>query len=99
MTGQGAGAGGTPVFGPIYATVDNLCPECKIGDIDLGLGGDGRWEMQWNFVDCGRLEGRKRGREGGKDTWKILSHPSAPYFSKVTHSLFSQSLLLLKPTQ
>lgn len=42
------------MFGPIYATVDNLCPECAFGDIDLGLGGDGRWEMQWDFIDCGK---------------------------------------------
>lgn len=50
--GAGAGAGSTPVLGPIYATVDNQCPECKFGDVDFGLGGDGRWRITWDFVDC-----------------------------------------------
>ncbi|EKU21787.1 hypothetical protein NGA_0225800 [Nannochloropsis gaditana CCMP526] len=53
LTGNGDGSGMTPVVGPIYATVDNLCPECSFGDIDLGLGGDGRWQAHWDFVDCG----------------------------------------------
>ena len=52
-TGSGGGLGTTPIIGPIYATVDNLCPECKFGDIDFGLGGDGRWQINWDFVDCG----------------------------------------------
>ncbi len=55
LTGTGYGIGTTPVFGPIYATVDNVCPECSYGDIDLGLNGDGRWKMNWDFVDCGKL--------------------------------------------
>jgi hypothetical protein len=42
----------TPIVGPIFATVDNECPECKYGDVDFGLGGDGRWRIQWDFVDC-----------------------------------------------
>jgi len=50
--GQGDGVGMTPFKGPVYATVDNLCPECKAGDVDFGIGGDGRWKIQWNFVGC-----------------------------------------------
>jgi len=53
LTGTGYGIGTTPVIGPIYATIDNVCPECSYGDIDLGLDGDGRWKMNWDFVDCG----------------------------------------------
>jgi len=52
ITGNGNGIGMTPIIGPLYATIDNLCAECKNGDIDLGLGGDGRWRIEWNFVSC-----------------------------------------------
>lgn len=52
-TGTGSGLGTTPLMGPIYATIDNLCPECKYGDVDFGLGGDGRWQINWDFIDCG----------------------------------------------
>jgi hypothetical protein len=52
IIGEGNGVGMTPIIGPLYATIDNLCPECKDGDVDLGLGGDGRWRIQWNFVSC-----------------------------------------------
>ena len=52
LTGKGQGAGMTPIFGPVFATIDNLCPECKDGDVDLGLGGDGRWRVQWDFISC-----------------------------------------------
>jgi hypothetical protein len=52
ITGKGEGSGQTPIFGPILATIDNECPECKFGDVDLGLGGDGRWRITWDFVDC-----------------------------------------------
>jgi len=56
-TGTGEGLGTTPIVGPIFATVDNLCPECKFGDVDFGLGGDGRWKINWDFIDCGEARG------------------------------------------
>lgn len=46
------GIGTTPILAPIFATIDNLCPECQHGDIDLGLNGDGRWHIEWEFVPC-----------------------------------------------
>ena len=46
------GLGMTPIVEPIKATIDNLCPECNHGDIDIGLNGDGRWKISWEFVDC-----------------------------------------------
>jgi hypothetical protein len=52
ITGKGEGIGQTPIFGPILATIDNECPECKFGDIDMGLSGDGRWKITWDFVEC-----------------------------------------------
>lgn len=54
ITGNGEGVGMTPIFGPILATIDNECPECLFGDVDLGLGGDGRWKVHWDFIDCPR---------------------------------------------
>jgi hypothetical protein len=38
------------------AIVDNLCPECKRGDLDLGWGGDGRWPLTWNYIACPQAE-------------------------------------------
>ena len=48
------GIGMTPIKKTIFATIDNLCPECKDGDVDIGLGGDGRWKINWEFVPCTR---------------------------------------------
>jgi hypothetical protein len=52
ISGKGVGSGQTPIIGPMLATIDNECPECAFGDIDLGLGGDGRWKISWDFVEC-----------------------------------------------
>jgi hypothetical protein len=52
ISGKGVGSGQTPIIGPILATIDNECPECNFGDVDLGLGGDGRWKITWDFIDC-----------------------------------------------
>lgn len=56
--GTGVGAGGNPV-GKFFAAVNNLCPECKYGDIDFALNGDGRWKVEWKRVDCASKSGRK----------------------------------------
>lgn len=46
------GLGMTPIKESIKATIDNVCPECHHGDLDLGMSGDGRWKIQWSFVSC-----------------------------------------------
>ena len=56
--GTGVGAGGNPV-GTFFAAVNNLCPECKYGDIDFAMNGDGRWKVEWKRVDCASKSGRK----------------------------------------
>lgn len=56
--GTGVGAGGNPV-GKFFAAVNNLCPECKYGDIDFALNGDGRWKVEWKRVDCASKSGRR----------------------------------------
>lgn len=57
-SGTGVGAGGNPI-GRFFATVNNLCPECKHGDLDFALNGDGRWKIQWKVVDCKAGAGRR----------------------------------------
>lgn len=32
------------------AIVDNECPECSRGDLDLGESGSGRWPVEWSYV-------------------------------------------------
>ena len=32
--------------------VNNRCPECAHGDIDLNIAGDGRWKARWYAVPC-----------------------------------------------
>ncbi len=34
------------------AIVDNICPECQFGSLDFGEKGDGRWKVEWSFMDC-----------------------------------------------
>jgi hypothetical protein len=45
---QGDGLGTTPVPGDwTMAMVNNQCPECAYGSIDLALTGNGRWKVEW----------------------------------------------------
>lgn len=60
IRGEGIGSGMRPIIGPIYATIDNVCPECKYGDIDLGLEGDGRFRIHWDFIKCSDIPSRYR---------------------------------------
>lgn len=34
------------------AIVDDECPECLKGDLDLGENGSGRWPVQWLTIQC-----------------------------------------------
>lgn len=34
------------------AIIDNVCPECAEGDLDLGEDGDGRWPVEWDPILC-----------------------------------------------
>lgn len=52
ITGNGQGAGANPVRGTFLAVVDDRCPECKTGSIDIAKNGDGRWKINWKAVDC-----------------------------------------------
>lgn len=52
VTGFGKGLGGKPIRGTFKAYVHDRCPECKPGDIDLSVSGDGRWDVSWKFIPC-----------------------------------------------
>lgn len=52
VTGSGRGQGANPIRGTFLAYVMDRCPECKHGDIDLSMPGDGRWLVSWKFVPC-----------------------------------------------
>jgi len=60
--GEGNGLGMTPIYGPFFATIDNLCPECKPGDVDMGLNGDGRWRIHWDYISCDEARNANRQR-------------------------------------
>lgn len=34
------------------AVVTNLCPECILNDIDLAQDGDGRFQIEWQQIEC-----------------------------------------------
>lgn len=53
--GTGEGLGTTPLgTGDRWyrGFVNNRCPECSHGDIDLNIAGDGRWKARWYAVPC-----------------------------------------------
>jgi expansin (peptidoglycan-binding protein) len=52
VSGSGQGQGGSPITGTEVYMVDNLCPECKTGSLDLAKNGDGRWKINWIAVPC-----------------------------------------------
>lgn len=52
IRGNGQGTGMTPIMGTFYATVDNECPHCKFGDMELEAEGHGRWKISWNWMNC-----------------------------------------------
>ncbi|PVD19298.1 hypothetical protein C0Q70_19785 [Pomacea canaliculata] len=52
VTGAGTGSGHSPITGTFTVFVDNLCPECHAGDLDLGVSGDGRWDITIQAVQC-----------------------------------------------
>lgn len=45
--GQGLGSGGDPVKGKYKVFVNNLCPECEYGHLDVAEPGDGLWDIMW----------------------------------------------------
>jgi hypothetical protein len=53
------------------AIVDNKCPECKSGDLDMGESGDGRWPLSWSFIPC------------PESAVKVSAQGSNPHYAKI----------------
>ncbi|EIE27433.1 hypothetical protein COCSUDRAFT_39101 [Coccomyxa subellipsoidea C-169] len=57
--GLGAGIGMLPIPSEWqFGLVDNVCPECAYGSIDLDKNGDGRWKVEWYPIPCNVGEGK-----------------------------------------
>lgn len=52
VNGSGLGIGKTPLVGIFSLAVANVFANGQLGDLDLQRGGDGRWEVLWQFVSC-----------------------------------------------
>jgi len=52
VTGSGVGSGANPITGPFTAYVNDLCPGCATGSLDLGNQGDGAWAITWTAIAC-----------------------------------------------
>jgi len=50
--GTGAGNSDFPQRQPFMALVNNQCPECGPNNLDIAQNGDGRWDIEWEAVDC-----------------------------------------------
>lgn len=72
--GKGHGAGGNPIsqdWQPGF--ICDQCPECKYGDLDLQWGGDGRWKIEWEPVQC----------PVGGTTFKFGFQGGNPWYKKI----------------
>jgi len=52
INGTGEGLGRDPILGPFIAFVNDECPECSKGAIDVGTGKDGLWDIHWKAINC-----------------------------------------------
>ncbi|CAM9901943.1 unnamed protein product, partial [Hapterophycus canaliculatus] len=51
-TASGSGSGSNPIPSTFKGFITDKCPECSWGDLDFSMSGDGRWDIEWNFVAC-----------------------------------------------
>lgn len=72
-TSTGTGAGEDPPPPAFDAYISDECPECAAGDLDLGIPGDGRWDVAWRVVDCPVVAGGP----------ELLFQGSNPFYVKV----------------
>lgn len=56
LHGTGSGSGGNPVKGMYRVFVNNLCPECEYGHLDVAQPGDGLWDITWCVRACFLLD-------------------------------------------
>ena len=71
-TGTGKGAGKNPIKGKFKGFVSDSCEECAKGDLDFAKSGDGRWDIEWKFVECPSGDNPSFIFEGSNEWyWKI----------------------------
>lgn len=77
--GTGGGAGGNPIASDWQpGFICDECPECKHGDLDLQTGGDGRWKIEWQPVQCPvGASALRYGFQGGNPYYKKLQVANA----------------------
>ncbi|CAN0218075.1 unnamed protein product [Scytosiphon promiscuus] len=51
-TASGVGAGSNPIPSTFKGYMTDKCPECSWGDLDFSVSGDGRWDIEWEFIAC-----------------------------------------------
>lgn len=51
-SGSGSGAGADPITGDFKGFIMDKCSECATSDLDFSKSGDGRWDIEWEFVEC-----------------------------------------------
>lgn len=64
----------------IEAIIDNKCPECAYGDLDLGESGSGRWPVEWKKIPCPKSGGLKFSKQGSNASYakvKVEGGPSS----------------------
>ncbi|CAM9495915.1 unnamed protein product, partial [Scytosiphon promiscuus] len=49
---SGNGNGANPIPSTFKGYITDQCPECSTGDLDFSVSGDGRWDIEWEFVAC-----------------------------------------------
>lgn len=69
VKGSGQGQGQNPVTGDFLVFVNNLCPGCNAGDVDLGVVGNGRWKVSIQAVQCPVGDGRINFKFQGSNPW------------------------------
>lgn len=68
---DGKGSGKTPFSKKsMKVIVKDLCPECKKGDLDFAINGDGRWNIKWKAIKCSVNQGIQFMFEGS-NRWYI----------------------------
>lgn len=70
--GTGRGSGADPIEGPFKGFISDSCGGCAKGDLDFAMVGDGRWNIEWKFVECPSGGNPSFIFEGSNDWyWKI----------------------------
>lgn len=70
VTGNGQGSGHSPITGSFIVYVKDICHECKQGDVDFAVNGDGRWKISMQAVQC-PVHGNIEYKLQGSNDWYI----------------------------